>query len=91
MAGGPPESCARNVRCTTTRRNAREPDYRSFGWLLAGSRVSAGFCVSTGFCVSVGWPVTSPGRDDIPGSGFGLFESSVVLGLAGRATLPALP
>jgi hypothetical protein len=55
----------------------------SFGWLPEGA-------LSTGFCVSVGWPVTSPGRDDIPGSFAGLL-SSVVLGAGGRATLPALP
>src|SRR2546428_12645102 len=65
MAGGSPGNCARAVRCTTTRRRT---GYRSFGWLLAGSRVSDGVCESAGFCVSVGCPVTSPGRDDMPGS-----------------------
>jgi len=43
------------------------PGYRSFGWLLDGLSEGAG-AVSTGFCVSVGWPVTSPGREDMPGS-----------------------
>ncbi len=47
--------------------------------------------MSTGFCVSVGWPVTSPGREDMPGSFAGLLVSSVVLGFAGRATLPEAP
>ena len=42
--------------------------------------------MSTGFCVSVGWPLTSPGRDDIPGS----FVAPLA-GLAGRATLPEVP
>src|SRR5205807_4378508 len=42
MADGPPGNCARAVRWTTTRRNTRESGYRSFGWLLAGSRVSDG-------------------------------------------------
>jgi hypothetical protein len=42
--------------------------------------------VSTGFCVSVGWPLTSPGRDDMPGSLVVPLE-----GLAGRATLPDAP
>ena len=45
---------------------------------------------STGFCVSVGCPVTSPGRDDIPGSRLVPLLSSVVLGAEGRATLPAV-
>jgi hypothetical protein len=44
--------------------------------------------VSTGFCVSVGCPLTSPGREDIPGSLAGAFASSVGLGAGGRATLP---
>src|SRR6267378_2065096 len=60
---------------------ALEAAYRSFGWLPEGA-------VSAGFCVSVGWPVTSPGRDDIPGS---LFASLPVLGAGGRATLPDVP
>jgi hypothetical protein len=42
--------------------------------------------VSVGFPVSAGWPLTSPGRDDMPGS----FFVSLV-GLAGRATLPDAP
>jgi hypothetical protein len=46
--------------------------------------------VSTGFCVSVGWPVTSPGREDMPGS-LDVPWSPVVLGAAGRATLPEAP
>ena len=46
--------------------------------------------LSTGFCVSVGWPVTSPGRDDMPGSLLVPLLSSVVLGVEGRATLPAV-
>jgi len=60
-----------------------EAAYRSFGWLPEGA-------VSTGFCVSVGWPVTSPGRDDMPGSLLAPL-SSVVLGAGGRATLPGVP
>lgn len=46
--------------------------------------------VSTGFCVSVGWPVTSPGREDMPGS-LDVPWSPVVLGAAGREMLPELP
>jgi hypothetical protein len=61
------------------------PGYRSFGWPLGEA---AGSLLSAGFCVSVGWPVTSPGREDIPGSRLVPLLSSVVLGLAGRATLP---
>jgi hypothetical protein len=65
------------------RRTTRpEATYRSFGWLPEGA-------VSTGFWVSVGWPVTSPGRDDMPGSLF--VPLSSVLGAGGRATLPAVP
>src|SRR6202022_3877260 len=52
--------------------------YRSFGWLPEGA-------VSTGFWGSVGWPVTSPGREDVPGS---LLAPLSVLGAGGRATLP---
>jgi hypothetical protein len=44
--------------------------------------------LSTGFCVSVGWPVTSPGREDMPGSRLVPLLSSVGLGAEGRATLP---
>ena len=46
--------------------------------------------VSTGFCVSVGWPVTSPGREDMPGS-VAVPWSPLVLGAAGREMLPELP
>ncbi len=53
-------------------------------YLLLGWSAGAG-AVSTGFCVSVGWPLTSPGRDDIPGS----FVAPLA-GLAGRA-LPEVP
>ena len=54
-------------------------------YLLLGWSAGAG-AVSTGFCVSVGWPLTSPGRDDIPGSFVVPLE-----GLGGRATLPEVP
>ena len=61
----------------------------SFGGLLEG--LSPGFgAVSTGFCVSVGWPVTSPGFEDMPGSVV-VPWSPLVLGAAGRATLPEVP
>src|SRR5207248_3083228 len=63
-------------------------DQRSFGCPMGEE---AGSFVSVGFCASVGWPVTSPGRDDMPGSRLVPLLSSVVLGLAGRATLPAEP
>jgi len=65
--------------------NGGAPGYRSFGWLPEEGESPGAGAVSTGFWVSVGWPVTSPGRDDMPGS---LLPSFVGLGLAGRETLP---
>ena len=60
-------------------------DARPTAYLLFGWSVGAG-AVSTGFCVSVGWPLTSPGREDMPGSLVVPLD-----GLAGRATLPDVP
>jgi hypothetical protein len=57
--------------------------------VLDGLSPGAG-AVSTGFWVSVGWPVTSPGREDMPGS-LDVPWSPVVPGAAGREMLPELP
>jgi hypothetical protein len=54
------------------------------GYLLFGGSFASG-AVSIGFSVLVGCPLTSPGREDMPGS---LFTS--LDGFAGRATLPEL-